>query len=108
LTYRCDIEEQLREIRNNALDIFIFLNETMSLAVGDLSDDIKSVELKPLRKITDIRLFNKEVLRLIQEQLGGVVDEGLVLNECAHGEGRVDTSAELGVEIIVCCAEEGC
>jgi hypothetical protein len=30
------------------------------------------------------------------------------LNQCAHGEGRVDTSAELGVEVIVCSAEEGC
>lgn len=108
MTYRRNIEEQLAQVRNNTLNIFILLNESMSLAISDLANNIKSVELKPLRKITDISPLGKELFGLFQEQLGGVVDKGLVLNQCAHGEGRVDTSAELGVEVIVCSAEERC
>jgi hypothetical protein len=83
------------------------LDETMSLAVGDLTNDIKGVKLQPLGKIAALRIVHKQLLRLLQEELGGVIDEWLVLNQSGHGEGRVDLSAKLGVEVIVGCAEEG-
>jgi hypothetical protein len=108
MTYRCNIEEQLAQIRNNTLNVFVLLNESMSLAVSDLANDIKGVELEPLCKVTDISLLSKEVLGLFQEQLSGVINKGFVLNQCTHREGRVDTSAELGVEVIIRGAEERC
>lgn len=67
MTYRCNIEEQLAQVRHNTLNILILLNEAMPLTVGDLANDIKGVELKPLCKVTDIRPLSEEVLGLFQE-----------------------------------------
>lgn len=106
-TYRSDVEEQLRQVGNNTLHILILLNESMALAISDLTNHIKGIKLKPLCKVATLRLPGKQFFSLVEEQLGGVVDEGLVLNERAHGKGRVDASAELGVEVIVGGAEKG-
>lgn len=78
----------------------------MALAVCDFSNDIKGIVLQPSRKVTSTGLPDKELFGLIQEEFCGVIDEGLVLDQGAHGKSRVDTAAELGVEIIVGGAEE--
>lgn len=78
----------------------------MTLAIGDLANDIKGVELQPPRKVAAFWLLDKQALRLLQEQLGRVVDKGLVLHELRHGKGRVDTASELCVEVIVGGAEQ--
>ena len=51
-------------------------------------------------------VFLEQLPRLLEEQLGGVVDEGLVLHERRHGKGRVHGTAELLVEVIVGRAEQ--
>lgn len=67
MTYRCNIEEQLAQVRDNTLNILILLNEAMPLAISDLANDIKGIELKPLCEVTDIRPLGKEILGLFQE-----------------------------------------
>lgn len=78
----------------------------MTLAVGDLADHIKGVELEPAGKITALWVVDEKPLRLLEEELGGIVDKGLVLNQRGHGKGRVDTAAELLVEFVVRRAEQ--
>jgi hypothetical protein len=107
LTDRSDIEEQFAEVGHDTVHILVVLDETMSLAVCDLANDIKSVKLQPLGKITALRVVHKQSLRLLQKQLGRVINKWLVLHKSGHGKGRVDLSAKLGVEVIVGCAEEG-
>jgi hypothetical protein len=80
----------------------------MTLAVGDFSNDIKSIELKPPGKVAAVWVSYKELLGLVEEQLGSVVDKGLILDQCAHGKGRVDTATELGVKVVVGGAEQRC
>jgi hypothetical protein len=76
------------------------------LAVGDLANDIKGVELQPAGKVARPRRVDVQALRLLQEQLGRVVDKRLVLHQGRHGKGRVDAAAELHVEVVVGRAEE--
>lgn len=105
-TYRSDVVEQPSQVRNNPINILILLHEPMALAVRDLANDIKGVELQPPRKVAPVRVLDKQTLRLLQEQLGRVVDKGLVLHQLGHGKGRVDAAPELCVEVIVGGAEQ--
>ena len=107
MTYRSNIEEQLPQVRNNTIDVFVLLHKAMSFAVGDLANDIKRVELEPLGEVAGLILGRKKALRLVEEETSGVVDGWLVLDEGGHGERRVDASPESGMEGIVGGAEEG-
>lgn len=107
ITDRSDVEEQLAEVGHDTVHILVVLDETMSLAVRDLTNDIEGVKLQPLCKITALWVVDEQFLGLLQEQLGRVVDKRLVLNQSRHGKGRVDLSAKLGVKVIVGCAEQG-
>jgi hypothetical protein len=53
----------------------------MSLAVRDLPNDIKGVKLQPLSEITTFRVIDIKLSCLFQEQLGRIVDKGLVLDQ---------------------------
>jgi hypothetical protein len=105
-TYRRYIEEQLRQIRDNAVDILILLDEAVALAVRDLANDVKGVELQPAREVAGLGLVDVQPLRLLEEQLGRVVDKRLVLHQGRHGKGRVDAAAKLHVEVVVRRAEQ--
>ena len=104
--YRGDVEEELGEVGDDAVDVFVLLDEAVALAVGDLADDVEGVELQPLGEVAGARLVDVQALRLGQEELGRVVDERLVLHQGRHGEGRVDAAAELHVEVVVGAAEQ--
>lgn len=78
----------------------------MTLRVGNLANDVKGVELQPAWKVTALRVVDKELFCLLEEQLGRVVDKRLILHQLRHGEGTIDTTAELGMEIIVDRAEK--
>ncbi len=105
-TYRCHVEEELGQIRNNAVDVLVALDEAMPLAVRDLTDDVEGIELQPAGKVTCFGLVDVQPLSLLQEQLGCVVHKRLVLHQRRHGKGRVDAAAELHVEVIVGGAEQ--
>lgn len=104
--YRSDVKEQASQVGHDTLDVLIILDETMPLAVGDFANDVKGVELEPAGEVAALGIFHVEVLSLLQEQLGRVVDEGLVLDQGRHGEGGVHASSELAVEVVVDGAEE--
>ena len=104
--YRSHVEEQPRQVRHDTLDILVLLDEPVPLAVGDLTDHVKGVELQPLRKVARLGLVHVQLLGLLEEDLGRVVDKGLVLHQRRHGEGRVHAPPELGVKVVVGGAEE--
>jgi hypothetical protein len=106
-THRRNIEEQLRQILHDTLNILVLLYEAMPLAVRNLTDDVESVKLQPPGEVAAVGVPGVEPLSLVEEELGRVVDKGLVLHERGHGKGRVDAAAELGVEVVVRGAEEG-
>lgn len=78
----------------------------MSFAVRDLSNDIESIELKPLSEITAVRVPHKEIPCLFQEQFRGVIHKRFILDQSRHGKGRVHASTKSSVEIIICRTEE--
>jgi len=76
------------------------------LGVGDLADDVEGVELQPAGEVAAVRVVGEEGLGALEEQLGRVVHERLILHQRRHGEGRVDAPPELGVEVVVGGAEQ--
>lgn len=52
-SYRASIIKYLRQLRHDAIYIFVPLDEPMTLAVRNSSDNIKRIELEPLGKVTD-------------------------------------------------------
>ena len=80
-TYRSDVVEQLGQIRNNTVDILVVLNEPVSLAVGNLANDVERIELQPTGEIACLgSALDVKLLGLLQEELGGVVDERFILD----------------------------
>lgn len=105
-TYRREVVEQPGQVGDDAVNVLVLLDEAVALAVGDFANDIKGVELQPARKVAALGAVDEDALRLVQEELGRVVDKGLVLHKLRHGKGRVDAAPELGVEVIVGRAEQ--
>lgn len=99
--YRCDIEKQLPKVGYDAVNVLISLNEAVTLAVGNLANDVECIELQPSREVEALFVSGKELVCLVQKQLRRVINKGLVLDQCAHRKGRVDASPELGVESVV-------
>lgn len=44
-TYRCNVEEQPGQVPDDTINILVLLDEAVSLAVSDLPNHIKSIEL---------------------------------------------------------------
>ena len=88
--YRSHVGKQLGKVANHTINIFIVVDEAMALAVGDLSNDIKSQVLQPLREITDLARCCEEALGLSQEDIHNFVDKGFILDKGAHGESTID------------------
>lgn len=78
----------------------------MTLAVGDLANDIECVKLKPTSKIATLRFVREQPLRLLEKELRGIINEWFILHKGRHGEGRVDAASELLVEVVVDGAEQ--
>lgn len=105
-TYRSNVKKQIPKIPHNPIDILVPLQKPMPLAIRDLADDVKGVELQPADKVTAGGVVGIEALGLFEEQLDGVVHERLVLHQRRHGEGRVHAPPQLRVEPVVRRAEE--
>mgnify|MGYP006976746959 CR=1 FL=1 len=103
--YRCHVEEKFGQIGDNTIDIFILLDEPVPLAVRNLTNYIKGIELQPASEVAGLRVVDVQLLGLLEEQARSVVDKGLVLHEGRHGKGAVDAAPKLHVEVIVRCAE---
>lgn len=65
--YRCNIIEETRNILYYSVYILIFFEKPMSLAVGDLTDDIECVELQPPGEIASDAWFGIDIFGLRQE-----------------------------------------
>ena len=50
--YRSNVAEHFAKIADNSINVFIAIYKAVPLAISDLADDVESVELKPLGKVT--------------------------------------------------------
>jgi hypothetical protein len=105
--YRSNVIKKITNIIHDPLDIPILLQKPMSLTIRHLANNIKRIELQPSGKVTALSRFSVQLGGLSEEELGGAVDEGLVLYQGTHGEGAVDAATKLGVEGFARGAEEG-
>ena len=126
LTYHSHIRKPLLNRPKNALPILIYPHHPHLLAPSNLTDNIESVELQPLRQIAFCSSFSKILVRLVQKQRRHGVYSRLEAHQGTQGEiatdgsaharvlfgvddreERADVFAALGVEELLRVVEEG-
>ena len=81
-TYGSDVAEKLAEVADHAIDILPRFDEAVILAVGDGTNHIKGVELKPFGEIADRILGGEKGIRLVEKFLNDFVDGWFILHKC--------------------------
>jgi hypothetical protein len=104
--YRGNVGKEIAQILHHSVHISTTVNETMSLAVSNLPNNVKGEKLQPFCKIADSVGLSEKLLRLVQKDFGHFINEWFILYKCAHGKGVVDGPAEIRMESLVCGGEQ--
>jgi len=105
-TYHVGILDELCNRVNDALDVLVALHEAQPFRPGDFANDVKGKVLQPSGEVAGGADMCEASLRLLDELGDGRVDEGLVLDERAHGIGTGDAATEARVVGLVAGGEE--
>ena len=107
LTYEISICQGILDKDNDSMNILLLLNKTVSLAVSEITNDVKGEIVEPCEEIDVMRLVGVVLLNLLHEGLNGVLHEVLIRCSCTGGEGSIDTLAKIMVPFLVHTGEQG-
>ena len=102
--YQRPIGYRLPHRRNNSLDVPSRLQKSKTLAISQLTNDIKSISPHPLRQINNSIgsfLAREKVVHLLEAQLDCLVHERFEVLDIAHAVGTRQRAAELVMIILI-------
>lgn len=105
-TYRCDVVQKLTQEANNAVHIFVALDESKTLAPCQLADDVKGKVLEPLTEVAGGTRIGEQLFRPVEEVCKRRAYERLIADKRTHGESIVYASAVFCVEVFVGSTKE--
>ena len=65
MAYGCNVAEELSKISYHSIDILTAVNEAVSFAVSDFSNDIEGIILQPLSEIADFIVRSEQCFCLV-------------------------------------------
>ena len=106
-TYKISICQSILYKDNDPVNVLLLFDEAVSLAVGEITNDVEGEVVEPCEEIDGMRLVCVIMLNLLHEGLDGVLHEVLIRCSCTRGEGSIDTLAKIVVPFLVNAGEEG-